>query len=100
MNRLPVIWSDNAWRDLESIFDFIARHSRIQAQKQIFRIIERGEQLSVNPMSGPIEQTVDPKLQARYLVQDNYKIFYSVNGETVLIDTVFDTRQDPVKLKL
>jgi len=100
MNSLPVIWSDRAWKDLEKIFDFIAKNSRTEAQKQIFRIIDRANQLSTHPLSGTVQPDIDPVLQARYLVQDNYKIIYFVDEVRVVVDTVFDTRQDPKKLKL
>ncbi|MCB9192531.1 MAG: type II toxin-antitoxin system RelE/ParE family toxin [Flavobacteriales bacterium] len=100
MRPLVVIWSDPAWMDLEAIFDFIAKNSREQAKKQIIRIIERTEQLSTQPLSGPLQPDIDPNLQARYLVQDNYKIIYFVDVDHVVVDTVFDTRQNPEKLKL
>jgi len=98
MNRTVVIWSDQAWADLDRIFDFVARNSRIEAEKQIFRIIDRGEQLAFNPLSGPVQELINPKYEVRYLVQDNYKILYYFKDETVLVDAVFDTRQDPKKL--
>jgi plasmid stabilization system protein ParE len=100
MSSLVVIWSDPAWMDLEVIFDFIAKNSREQAEKQVIRIIQRTEQLSTQPLSGPLQPGLDPDLQARYLVQDNYKIFYFVDVDRVVVDTVFDTRQNPEKLKL
>lgn len=100
MNSLPVIWSGRAWKDLEKIFDLIAKNSKIEAGKQVFRIIDRGEQLAVHPLSGGIQPTIKTELKARYLVQDNYKIIYLVEEHRVVVDTVFDTRQDPQKLKL
>lgn len=38
----------------------------------------------------------------RYLVEGNYKIVYKVYNEEkeILISTVFDTRQNPTKLKV
>jgi plasmid stabilization system protein ParE len=100
MNSLVVIWSDRTWNDLDMIFDFIAKDSRIQAEKQVLHIIDRGEQLSAHPFSGQIQPDIDPSLEARYLIQDNYKIIYFVGESNVMVDTVFDTRQDPIKLKL
>lgn len=99
MKPLVVIWSDQAWSDLDKIYDFIAKDSQIQAEKQVFRIIDRGEQLSTQPYSGQIQADIDPRLEARYLVQDNYKIIYFVGEVNIIVDTIFDTRQDPKKLK-
>ena len=95
-----VIWSDQAWNDLDEIFDFIAKDSRIQAEKQVLHIIARGEQLATHPFSGQVQPYIDPSLEARYLVQDNYKIIYFIGASNLIVDTVFDTRQDPEKLKL
>ncbi len=100
MKPLVVIWSDRAWEDLETIFDLIAINSQIQAEKQVFRILDRAEQLSSQPLSGPLQPEIDPELKARYFVQDNYKIIYFIADEKIVVDTIFDTRQDPEKLKL
>lgn len=35
----------------------------------------------------------------RYLIKGNYKIIYKLQGSTVYITDVFDSRQDPKKLK-
>ncbi len=98
MNRWVVIWSERAWQDLDAIHDFIAKISQIEAKRQIFRILDRADQLSTNPLSGPLQPLVNPKLKARYLVQDNYKVIYFVTNNTIVVSTVFDTRQDPRKL--
>ncbi|MCU0288260.1 MAG: type II toxin-antitoxin system RelE/ParE family toxin [Acidobacteria bacterium] len=34
----------------------------------------------------------------RYLVEGNYKIIYRIKGNKVVIDTVFDVRQNPDKM--
>ncbi|MEO5571695.1 MAG: type II toxin-antitoxin system RelE/ParE family toxin, partial [Bacteroidia bacterium] len=39
------------------------------------------------------------KRKYRYLVSGHYKIIYSVASEKVFIHTIFDTRQNPKKLK-
>ncbi len=100
MKHYAIIWSDRAWKDLDRIFDFIAKDSRIEAEKQVFRIIDRGDQLAFHPESGPYQLFIKAELQARYLVLDNYKIIYFLDGDSVVIDTIFDTRQDPEKLNL
>ncbi len=99
MKPLVVIWSNQAWSDLDKIYDFIAKDSQIQAEKQVFRILDRGEQLSTQPFIGQIQLDIDPKLEARYLVQDNYKIIYFVDELNIIVDTIFDTHQDLEKLK-
>jgi toxin ParE1/3/4 len=39
------------------------------------------------------------KFEYRYLVQGNYKIIYRIEGNYIRIAVVFDTRQNPEKLK-
>jgi len=35
----------------------------------------------------------------RYLVEGNYKIIYRIKDESIVVDSVFDCRQNPVKMK-
>jgi hypothetical protein len=57
------------------------------------------KQLNKHPDSGQIE----PNLQVfqqnhRYLVCGNYKIVYKVFEHQIIINDVFDTRQNPYKI--
>lgn len=52
---------------------------------------------------GQIEEVLkDDEREFRYLVYTNYKIVYYINLNTnkVIIANVFDTRQNPEKLKV
>ena len=40
------------------------------------------------------------KQEIRYLVHRNYKIVYIIEENIISIATVFDCRQDPIKLKI
>lgn len=35
----------------------------------------------------------------RYLIKGDYKIIYSIENDEVIINRIFDTRQNPKKLK-
>ncbi|MCO5268592.1 MAG: hypothetical protein M9897_06840 [Brumimicrobium sp.] len=51
---------------------------------------------------GQIEEILkDDEREFRYLVYTNYKIVYFINknAKRIVIANVFDTRQDPKKLK-
>tara|TARA_B110000090_G_scaffold207823_1_gene260105 strand:+ start:842 stop:1027 length:186 start_codon:yes stop_codon:yes gene_type:complete len=55
-----------------------------------------------NPVIGKKEQLLENRKQNyRHLIITNYKIIYSVNEEieAIKIVDVFDTRQNPIKLK-
>ena len=59
-------------------------------------------ELKKQPEIGQIENSLkNRKQEFRYLVYKNYKIVYWVNydAERVEIANVFDTRQDPIKIK-
>lgn len=52
------------------------------------------------PEMGPIEDNLKHlNLQHRYLVQGNYKIIYRIKGKVIYVTDIFDTRQDPKKMK-
>ncbi|AWW28879.1 hypothetical protein DN752_01325 [Echinicola strongylocentroti] len=67
------------------------------------KIINRPRLLTKHPEMGQIED--NPEVVGRgvqYLVEGNYKIVYKVYKEdrAILIAAVFDTRQNPTKLKV
>jgi len=62
-------------------------------------IIEKLKSLLKNPNSGQQE----PDLQSlglghRRLVEGNYKIIYRVQGNTIYVTDIFDSRQHPSKM--
>ncbi len=70
-----------------------------KAQKVIDKIIDRVQQLENFPLSGQVQPT-QTKQEYRFLVEGLHKIIYSYRAEKIYINAVFDTRQDPNKLKL
>ncbi|MFY7909793.1 MAG: type II toxin-antitoxin system RelE/ParE family toxin [Emticicia sp.] len=96
MPKHSVIWTNEAFDDLLLIEDFIGFN---KAQKTIDKIIARVRQLEDFPLSGRIQPT-QTKQEYRFLVEGNYKIIYSYRTGKVYINTIFDTRQDPDKLKV
>lgn len=61
---MEVHWSEKALKDLQNIYDFIALESKDGAKKVISNILDREEQLSLNPNSGTIESSL--KLKRTY----------------------------------
>lgn len=97
---LKVVWTDPAKSDLQKIYDYLSEISVIVAENQIYRIIDRVELLEQG--YAHIGQK-EPLLKGhtneyRYLVQDNYKLIYHQIALEIVIDMVFDTRQNPKKL--
>lgn len=99
-----VVWSSLA----ESRIDEIYEYYRVNADhhvaiKLIKKLVGSTNRLSKAPKMGTIEPLlINREVEYRFLVYKNYKIIYSVNHlETqVRIADVFDTRQNPIKIKV
>jgi toxin ParE1/3/4 len=93
-----VIWSEVALKDLETIYFFIAQNSIHAANTIIDELYNKTNQLSIKGFteSGQLDE-----INAKYrrLIEGNYKILYSIDGNQVIIHGVFDCRQNPKKLK-
>jgi plasmid stabilization system protein ParE len=96
MVEFSTIWTNEAFEDLLQIEDFLGTD---KASKVIDKIIDRTRQLQDFPLSGKIQPT-QTKQEYRFLVEGNYKIIYSFRSNKVYINTIFDTRQAPEKLKV
>ena len=93
-----VVWTQKAFKDLDSIYNFIAKGSKAAAKKVVESILDREEQLKIQPNSGTIETRIKLKGEYRFLVQGNYKIIYRVGRANVYVIKIFDARQDPKKI--
>ena len=97
-----VIWTNRAINDVVGIALFISKESVIAAEKVIYEIFYC-ERLFLGEVSfdGPIFNIKDNRaFDYHYFIEGNYKIIYYRETEKVFIVRVFDTRQDPDKLKL
>lgn len=97
-NPIKILWDDNAKEDLKLIFDFIKLKSLQGAKNVIKDIVHQsknihyGEQYQVDEFLG------EP--YRRMIVRD-YKIIYKVHSENeIRILQIFNTLQNPVKLKI
>jgi len=98
-----IIWSKFAQFQLDLIFNYYSEKVSVKlAKKIIFQIRDNVTELSKTPFIGKREELLTDRIQDyRYLVVTNYKIVYSVNEQTgiIKISDIFDTRQNPIKLK-
>ena len=102
--ELEVFWSNFAKNKLEEIFDYYKLKAGLKvANKIINGIVNQTIGLNKTPVRGQIEDIFkDDDREFRYLVYTNYKIVYYINLKTnqIIIANVFDTRQNPEKLRL
>ncbi|OJV85901.1 type II toxin-antitoxin system RelE/ParE family toxin [Proteiniphilum sp.] len=100
---LTVFWTDFAKNELKKIHHYHRKKVSVKVAQQIStQIVESTHILNNLPESGAIEELLQEKPQNfRYILSTNYKIIYWINKEKNRIEVVdvFDTRQNPVKMK-
>ena len=82
-----IIWSPNAFDDLESICEFIAIDSEYYARSLAKGIIKAIERLVVFPESGRIVPEYNLS-NVREIIYQNYRIVYRVKSEIIEIVTI------------
>lgn len=100
---LEVYWTESSEKELEKIFDYYKRKASYRiAKKLIDGIFNEALKLKRQPEMGQVEELLkNRKQQFRYLIYKNYKIIYWINNSEnrIEINDVFDTRQNPLKMK-
>jgi len=95
-----IFWTELAINQLEQIFDYYKYKANIKVAKKIaFQIVDRTILLETNPLIGPKEPLLENrKNEYRYLVEGNYKIIYFIEENYIKISSIFDSRQNPIKM--
>lgn len=98
-----IIWSDQAENELDKIFEYYSENASVRVAKNIVqKIIAEPNKLLLNPeISQREEFLLDREKEYRYLICKNYKLIYSIDtkAKSIKIADVFDSRQNPVKIK-
>lgn len=98
-----IIWSNFAAKQLDKIFEYYAKNISEQTAKKIVKnVLLQTEKLNKTPFIGQIEVLLQNRKPAyRYLIYTNYKIIYTVDELKgyVKISDIFDSRQNPAKIK-
>ncbi len=101
--ELEIYWTDFSKNELNKIFSYYKENASLRVAKNlILGIVNETTILKIHPNIGQIEELLENRKQEfRYLIYKNYKIIYWVNSNKncVEISDVFDTRQNPVKVK-
>lgn len=84
-----MVWTEQAWRRLAELEEFIARDRPAAAAKLIDRLVDRGDALANHPDRGRKLPEI-PASGFRELVVDHYRIVYRKTASTVEILTVFE----------
>ncbi|WP_298307035.1 type II toxin-antitoxin system RelE/ParE family toxin [Flavobacterium sp.] len=94
---IQILWDNQAKADLKLIFEFIKLKSPQGAKNVIQDIIIQSKSIHFAEQYQIDEFLGEP---FRRMVVRNYKIIYKIQSETeIRILQIFDTRQNPIKLK-
>ena len=101
--EIKILWTDFAKSAVRSIYDYYLEHvSRKLARKLVIGIVAETKQLQLQPTMGTLEPLLekDPR-KFRYILYKSYKIIYWFNEDRKAIEIidVFDSRQNPIKIK-
>ena len=101
--ELTIFWTEFSEKELDNIFNYFKEKVGVKfAKKLVNEIYSEALKTTSFPEIGQKEEFLKGiKEDFRYLIVKNYKLIYWVNrmnNEIIVID-VFDTRQNPVKLK-
>ena len=101
--NFKIIWSDFSVTQLDEIYEYYEKRASVTvATKIVTGIINESEKLIKASFIGQEEELLkERKIQYRYMVFKNHKVIYSVDEQNGLIKIadVFDTRQNPPKMK-
>ena len=95
-----IIWTAPAKHDLQTIYDYYFEAASWRTAENIINgVLDKIEILSQHSEIGQREILLMYKTESyHYLVQGNYKVIYRVKEEAIIIDAIFDCRQNPVKM--
>ena len=93
--------SPQAADDLLEIKDYIENELQnpIAAQSTILKIVETYEDLANFPEMGiPVEKYVDFPTDYKFVLANNYSIFYRIEGKIVRVVRILYSRRDFVRI--
>lgn len=94
---IKILWDNQAKADLKILFEFIKLKSPQGARNVISDIVAQSKNIHFVEQYQADEFLGEP---FRRMIIRDYKIIYKVQSETeIRILQIFDTRQDPIKLK-
>ncbi|MFM1875064.1 MAG: hypothetical protein RL266_801 [Bacteroidota bacterium] len=101
MGKVRVIWTRSALNELRNIYDYYLENVGHQMAENIrTNVLMATGQLSSEPRSGIPEPSLSNEAkQYRSVIRGHYKVIYRMEGDSVMVVDVFDTRQDPPKIK-
>lgn len=96
-----MFYTEQAIHSLQESLDFLPPEVSLEKRLEIRdKILAKADKLLANPGLGQKEEYLDHlDLSYRRVIEGHYKIIYRVEGELIYITDIFDSRQDPAKMK-
>ncbi len=98
---MKLIYTEQALFSLEEALNFIApKVSNKKLDEIKNNILDAADTLILQPQQGQMEPLLEHLgLEHRRLIVSHYKIIYRVIEKYIYITDIFDSRQDPEKMK-
>jgi toxin ParE1/3/4 len=98
---MKLFYTEQAVKSLQECLDFFPPEVSLEKRLQIRDgILAKADKLLSKPRMGQKEEYLDHLGQShRRIIVGHYKIIYRIEGEIIYITDIFDTRQDPSKMK-
>jgi len=99
---MKIFWTKFALDSLSEAYNYYKENVGIKIACNIRdSILSGSNQLENHSFSGQIEDfLLDLDEGHRYIIRGNYKIIYKIQNRKVYVTDVFDTRQNPDKLRI
>lgn len=94
---MRVVWTKEAQIDLESIYLFWASRNQPYSVRLYNLLIDEAEKLSGFPKIGTLERFLLHRAEQfrSLLVSKYYKLIYTLEGDDIVIHSVWDCRRNP-----
>jgi plasmid stabilization system protein ParE len=98
-STLRIRWTEEASNNLENIVKYLESNWSEKELKSFFLKLEKQlELISIFPQAYPLSALT--KKVHRCVFLENLSIYYTIDNEFIVLLSIFDTRQNPKKLKV
>src|SRR5258708_7072973 len=98
---MKLFYTQQALDSLQECLDFFPSEVPSEKVNEICdRILAKADKLLINPHIGQVEEYLEHLDKShRRVIEGNYKIIYRIENEIIYVTDIFDSRQDPAKMK-
>lgn len=98
---MKLVYTEQAIVSLQECLDFFPPEVSSEKINEIRdKILFKADKLLENPYIGQHEEYLEHLCQShRRIIEGHHKIIYKIEGELIIITDIFDSRQDPSKMK-